>query len=282
MAYPPPTDWVRPEFCRITSEHVLITFAFVQASSTCRGDPFASNPLLPFLPDVIELPEVPFLTPSSTSSSGYEDEGDDNFWSGIMQRNPSNSSSSDCHIPVLGQTSPRIITHTRRRSGSVSSTASRPAPARSILSSSSSIRTKTGRAPPSVKFLDMPTIHYEEEDEDEELDPERLSWPAARSRRQANPPSASDKKRSFGLLRWLTGVSKKAKAAPERPSISRPFPLCDAPHRSSESSRRCVSPSDARSIRSVRSMSSLRSIRSFRSCVDRLQGFWGRSSGADL
>lgn len=257
----------------------LSSLSFVQALSTRRGDPFASQTSVSFIPDVVELPEIPFIAPTPTSSTSCDDEDEDSLWPDSMQRSASNSS-SERQIAVLGQASPRAVSHTRGRSGSLSSTASRPAPARSILSSSSSIKTRKGRAPPSVKFLDMPTIHY---DEDEDTDGPRshAAWPTSRPARSA-PPSATapSKKRVFGILNWLTSpAKKKAKTAPTRPSISGPFPLCEAPsRRSSDSSRPCDSAMDARSIRSVRSTSSMRSVRS---CASRIQGYWGRLSGKD-
>lgn len=201
-----------------------------------------------------------------------------------MQRS-SSSSSSDRQTAVLGETPQRVLCHSRTRSGSVSSTASRPAPAKSILSSGSSIRTRKGRSPPSVKFLDMPLIHYEDEDEQTDSSP-APTWPSGRPAELASKmtPPVPERKRVLGIFTWFANPSKKqAQSISERPSISGPFPLWEGPHRS-ESARRCNSPTSTRSIRSIRSTSSLRStksMRSVRSCASRIQGYWGRLSGRD-
>ena len=240
---------------------------------------------------MIELPEIPFIASPSFSSIEEEDEEEEeeSAWPSPMERTPS-SSSSDRQVAVLGQTPQRVLSHSRQRSGSISSTASRPAPARSILSSSSSIKTRKGRSTPSVKFLDMPIIHYEDDDDFDDRIPQP-SWPSDRSTRHVSarevpnpPPVASGKRRVFSLLTWLTNPGKRrSKTISEKPSISGPFPLWEAPRRS-ESIRRCDSPTSGKSIRSVRSTSSLRStrsMRSIRSCASRIQGYWGRLSGKD-
>lgn len=198
-----------------------------------------------------------------------------------MQRSSSNSS-SDRQTAVLGETPQRVLCHSRTRSGSISSTASRPAPAKSILSSGSSIRTRKGRSPPSVKFLDMPLIHYEDDDEQDSIP--APTWPLDGPATLASKmtPPVSERKRILGLFTWFTHPSKKqTQSVSERPSISGPFPLWEGPHRS-ESVRRCNSPTSTRSIRSTRSTSSLRStrsMRSVRSCASRIQGYWSRLSG---
>ncbi|GJE87838.1 hypothetical protein PsYK624_039210 [Phanerochaete sordida] len=247
----------------------IISSADWAATTTC-GDPFASKPF-----SSSDEPEISSTgTSSTTSTTDFEDEDDDDLWPEPMQRTPSSSSS----VPS-GIISPRAPAHTRHRSTSITSTTSRPAPARSILSTGSSMRTKRARAPPSVKFLDMPTIHYEDEDEDE----------GGASPGVPSPTSAtSTKNRVLGFISWLTAVGKGKKKeeppVPERPCISGPFPLWEAPPRRSDSTRRTASASDARSIRSVRSQSSLRSTRSFmsvRSCASRLQGYWHRFNGRD-
>lgn len=234
-----------------------------------------------FVPNSVELPEIPFVATPSTSSIDEEDE--EGLWPGLMERGSSSSPPSR-PVAVLGQASQRILCHSRTRSGSVSSTASRPAPARSILSSSSSIRKKR-RPPPSVKFLDTPTIHYDDDDEQDGSAVEP-AWLPGRTGKLAHsaPPDAAGRPRVFGILRWFTNSGKnQSKSAPERPSISGPFPLWEAPHRG-ESVHRCNSPTSARSIRSVHSTNSLRSTRSMRSvmsCASRIQGYWNRVSGRD-
>ncbi|KAI0793338.1 hypothetical protein C8Q75DRAFT_804163 [Abortiporus biennis] len=252
--------------------------------------------------DLEELPEIPFISaPHSIYPSPFDQVdalGSDSlsertFWSSVVRPNHSKSSSDPSPILILGQTNRRVISPSRRRSSSVSSTASsrsKPAPARSILSSSSSsIRTRKGRSPASVKFLDMPTIHYEDDEDDagfdfdaDEFYPPRTTGPTEKN------------KTAFGLgfIRRLFGSGSNSSPSssgtsngnskgknkftgPTRPTISGPFPL-DAPRpmrRSLDSQR----PSNA-SLRSVRSNSSMRSIRSASS---RLQNYWGRLSGKD-
>lgn len=260
------------------------------ASSTTQGDPFGSQNAMSFESDTVELPEIPFIASLSFSSIEEEDEEEEEegAWPTLMQRTPS-SSSSDRQLAVLGQTPQRILSHSRQRSGSISSTASRPAPAKSILSSSSSIKTRKGRSTPSVKFLDVPVVHYADEDDLHDDIPQlwssdRLTRPVFARTVPDTPPVASGKKRVFSLLTWFTSSSKwKTKTTSEKPSISGPFPLWDAPRRS-ESIRRCGSPTSGKSMRSVRSTSSLRSTRSMRSiksCTSRMQGYWGRLSGKD-
>ncbi|KAI0963089.1 hypothetical protein AcW1_000270 [Taiwanofungus camphoratus] len=214
-----------------------------------------------------ELPEIPFISSSSRYAHGwanqdghYRDASDDSdcersFWASMIR--PSTSQSSDRSLTVLGYTSDRILSPVRQRAPSISSTASsrmKPPPAKSILSSSSSIRTKTGRSPPSVKFLEMPTVHYEE---DYYYEPERYRAPAA----------PVDKKKP-GLLRRIFGP--KPQTGPERPAISGPFPLSEAPPRRVHGG--------GTSLRSMKSNSSLRSVLSTSS---RLQMYWGKMTRKD-
>jgi len=256
-----------------------------------------------------ELPEIPFVsTPPTIYESPFTDDDDDYistgnvseraFWSSLIR--PSHSrSSSDPPFAVLGQTTHRVVHPKRRRSPSVSSNASsrsKPAPAKSILSSSSSIRTRKGGSPPSVKFLDMPTIHYEEWDYDD--DEEEFDFDAD----QNFPPRTtgpSDKKSSgvkfgFGFIRRLfnsssTSTSNRGKISPppppspkkqarssesRRPNISGPYPLWEAPR----PARRSLDGQSDHSIRSVRSNGSMRSIRS---CESRMQTYWGRFGAKD-
>ncbi|EKM60745.1 uncharacterized protein PHACADRAFT_246859 [Phanerochaete carnosa HHB-10118-sp] len=234
------------------------------ASSTTRGDPFGSQCFL------LDVPEISSTTASSTTSTTDFEDNDDGSWPGPMQRTPSNSSPEPSDAVAT-----EILTHTRHRSTSISSTVSRPAPARSILSTGSSMRTKRARAPPSVKFLDMPTIHFEDEDEDA----------------SPNVPSPSStaltKSRVFGFFGWLATVGKGKKMeslVPERPPISGPFPLWEKPLRRNDNACRSAGAADTRSIRSVRSQSSIRSamsFRSIRSCASRVQGYWSRLNGRD-
>lgn len=203
-----------------------------------------------------------------SSSQGSDDShGERTFWASVIR--PSASRSSDRSIPILGHMNDRPLASGRQRAPSVSSTASsrtRPAPAKSILSSSSSsTRTRaTTRSPPSVKFLDMPTIHYEEEDEAE---------PA----RPASPPDSGKR----GFLQWIRGTSKRAQPAQERPSISGPFPLWETPPRRTHSSGTPSVRSMKSGAPSLRSMKSNNSLRSIRSCSSRLQTYWSRMTGHD-
>lgn len=184
------------------------------------------------------------------------------FWASVIR--PSASRSSDKSMPVIGHMSDRLLAPGRQRAPSVSSTASRPAPAKSILSSSSSsTRTRaTTRSPPSVKFLDTPTIHYEDEDEAE---PARPALPEDSGKR--------------GFLQWIRGSSRRAQPVQERPSISGPFPLWEAPPRRSHSSGAPSVRSMKSGAPSLRSMKSNNSLRSIRSCSSRLQTYWNRVTG---
>ncbi|KAL6300247.1 hypothetical protein BKA93DRAFT_536697 [Sparassis latifolia] len=208
-----------------------------------------------------EMPEIPFVSSPvqygnpwhhyRKGSAGHDAE---HFWSSVIR--PTASQSSDRSIAVLGHTNDRVMGPSRQRSGSLDSMASsrsKPAPAKSILSSSSSIRTRTGRSPSSVKFLDMPTIHYQEYEPESPLSPE-----------------APLEIKKLGLLDRILRPMKKPQLAPARPMISGPIPLWEKPPR-----RVC---SGAASLRSVKSSRSLRSVRS---CSSRLQTYWGRITRRD-
>jgi len=106
-----------------------------------------------------------------------------------------------------------------------------------------------------VKFIEMPTIHYEEE-----YEPEPYRTPAV---------SVSTEKKGF--LEWLLRPVRK-QVVPDRPTISGPFPLWEAPRRAR------VAPARGTSLRSKKSSSSLRSMQS---CSSRMQTYWGRISGKD-
>lgn len=225
-----------------------------------------------------ELPEIPVISAAhhhrgkSLEDYAQDDQAEHAFWSNIVRPSLSRSSAERL-VALLGHTNSRVLSPSRQRVPSVSSNASsrsKPAPAKSILSSGSSVKTRRGRSPPSVKFLDRPTIHYDIEDEFECL-------PEPRHIPEEEVPVV-EKKRRFDFIRRFIGGSsngKKPRAEPDRPVISGPFPLCDAPR----SIRRGGSTaSRSNSIRSVKSQSSLRSIRS---CGSRLQNYWGRMSGKD-
>ena len=250
-----------------------------------------------------ELPEIPFISAAlHHRGKSFEDDNHSQdepnvehaLWSSIIRPHLSRSSSERL-VAVLGHTNHRVISPSRQRVPSVSSNASsrsKPAPAKSILSSSSSFKTRKGRSTPSVKFLDRPTIHYEddfEEDEEEfECLPESRHVPKVDEVPIAT--AAGEKKRRFEFIRRLIGGSsqasgsgsgekKKSRAEPGRPVISGPFPLCDAPR----SLRRVPGsnsnpPTKSGSIRSVKSHGRLRSVRS---CSSRLQNYLGRMSGKD-
>jgi len=238
----------------------------------------------PSLSELDELPEIPFISTADAlepeSDSDDADQYDFNavgntvdertFWANIMRPSLSSSSPSGRETAVLGQTNQRVLSANRCRSPSVSSTASsrsKPPPAKSILSSSSSIKTRTGRKSPSVKFLDAPTIHYESDDEDDES--EYDSSPQAKSK---NGQSGI-----FGFIRRIVGAPSKKPRMPERPVISGPIPLWEGSRRRA---RHSLDDSFGRapSLRSNRSTTSLRSIRS---CSSRLQTYWGRVTGKD-
>ncbi|KAI0757370.1 hypothetical protein C8Q80DRAFT_1091289 [Daedaleopsis nitida] len=242
------------------------------------------------IPEYDEMPEIPFVSAAINSPDGWMDpdspperttpESSMSFWSGIIGLRPSTSkSSADSGAPVLGHTNERVIAPSRtsrKRSGSVSSIASsrtRPAPAKSILSSSSSVKTRRHKAP-SVKFLDMPTIHYEDDNDyydDHEHEPSSCMSPP--------PPKKARGLTGFFSFKWLFGPSSSSKtpaktASPERPSISGPFPLWDSPPQRARGGRNGCGSSAA----SLRSMRSTGSIRSMRSCSSRLPTptYWPR------
>ncbi|KAI0358988.1 hypothetical protein OH77DRAFT_1126075 [Trametes cingulata] len=276
------------------------------------------------IPEFDDMPEIPFVSaevaypdswmiasdqqprcatpcPSPTSASSST-----SFWSSIIGLRPSaskssaTSSSSGESSPVFGQTSVRSISpsrasnNSRKRAGSLSSIASsrtKPAPAKSILSSGSSVKTRKHKAP-SVKFLDMPTIHYDDEyprdGEDEEFDEYGRSASGASSPSSMSPPPKKKAKGLGGFLsfRWLFGPSSKAEnrdlqtgaqsprpgQAPGRPAISGPYPLWDSPPRRARGDAGGAK-SSAASLRSVRSNGSLRSVRS---CGSRLPTYFPR------
>ena len=160
--------WVRVDY-HVSSpsfvSYALCSTQKVSSPTTVDSDPFVSQTSITSISDVAELPEIPFVVPSPLLDDEDIDDSASSIW---LRRRPAiSATSSERQIAILGQASERVFGHCRQRSGSITSTASRPAPAKSILSSSSSIRTRTGRSAPSVKFLDMPTIHYEDEDEED-------------------------------------------------------------------------------------------------------------------
>ncbi|KAJ3554183.1 hypothetical protein NM688_g3236 [Phlebia brevispora] len=250
------------------------------SSTATDSDPSASGLSIATSPRVVDLPEIPFIStgvPIDRKGSGSTFDDDDsrsNYWPHAARSSPS----WDRQQAILGETPERHFNQGRGRSSSLSSTASRPAPAKSILSSSSSIRTRKGRSPPSVKFLEMPTVHFEEEGECDEFD-EEPTWPRVSIPRSPMPysPPPEVKKNPFAWLKRLTipVQKKKPETAPvlqDRPLISAPMPLWEAPRNNTFPRRNTVS-SGPRSIRSVKSSASLRSVRS---CASRLQVYWGK------
>ncbi|KAI0090010.1 hypothetical protein BDY19DRAFT_941880 [Irpex rosettiformis] len=242
------------------------------SSSSTSSDPFDSRLSISSASasEVVDLPEIPFVSTLPLEDE-YEDDDDlgTSFW---LRRHPavSTTSSAERHIAILGHVTDRH--HSRERSGSLTSTA----PAKSILSCSSSIKTRKGRSAPSVKFLDMPTIHYEDDDEEQSS---YMPEPEYTNNRQAPSirDSARSRKRGWSILDWFLSPQKKTKshkAAPGHLVISSPLPLCEGRRFSNEGPIGGRYPgSDARSIRSVRSNGSLRSVRS---CASRLQEYWAK------
>ncbi|OCH92718.1 hypothetical protein OBBRIDRAFT_865411 [Obba rivulosa] len=212
--------------------------------------------------DLDDIPEIPFVTlPPADFTCGDDStcqptRDERSYWPSQLRRTKRTRSPTRGPATLLNPID-RPLPQSRQRSTSVSSTTSspmRPGPARSILSSSSSIRTRTGRSPSSVKFLEMPTIHYEEEDEPEP------------HYRQA----VSAVKRKASILQRLLGPFRKPPPSPEKPAISGPFPLWETPPKQVYGGEAC--------LRSVKSSTSLRSTRS---CSSRLQSYWGRVKGRD-
>lgn len=234
-----------------------------------------------------EMPEIPFVSSTTLPCANtwaelnrfpsrpvIEDVTERSFWS-LMR--PSISKVTDRSDGVFGHANDRIFNppRPRERSGSISSIATassrtKPAPAKSILSSSSSIKTKTRRSPPSVKFLDVPEVHYEDEYED--------AMPSYHYHHSCAPASSTSASvhahphtvpKKSGFLRWIPWATKKTQSPPcGRPSISGPFPLSEAPPRRARDG--------AASLRSVRSKDSLCSVQSHSS---RLQSYWHKLTG---
>ncbi|KZT06252.1 uncharacterized protein LAESUDRAFT_186300 [Laetiporus sulphureus 93-53] len=221
--------------------------------------------------DYDELPEIPFIsssslryqTPSGRPSvhdrRGNEDTNSErSFWAALVHASASHL--TDGSETVVGAMGEGLYRFRRQRAASISSDMSsrtRPAPAKSILSSSSSIRTRTGRSPPSVKFLDMPTIHYEEDEDEYEYHSPVLATPEKRKRRLLK-------------IRWFLRLKKKPQATQARPTISGPFPLWERPS--------CTVYGSAADLRS-KSCSSFRSVRT---CGSRLQTYWSRVARREL
>ncbi|KAF7798627.1 hypothetical protein EIP86_009849 [Pleurotus ostreatoroseus] len=252
------------------------------SSTTTDSDPSGSRISIATSSKTDDLPEIPFISASlpldrKGSGSTYDDDDSrSTYWPHAATPSPS----WDRPVAILGEAAERHPTHGRGRSSSLSSTASRPAPAKSILSSSASVRTRKGRSPPSVKFLDMPMVHLEEEEGEFGESEDAPAWPRVvmpRSPVPLSPPPSETKKSPFAWLKRLTiPVARKRPdarpAVPERPLISGPMRLCEAPRCNTLPRRNTVSTS-GRSIRSTKSTASLRSVRS---CASRLQVYWGR------
>ncbi|KAH9891071.1 hypothetical protein C8Q73DRAFT_651518 [Cubamyces lactineus] len=265
------------------------------------------------IPEYDDMPEIPFIS----AEVAYADEwipsdrtpaertridsacDSPTFWSTIIGLKASASKSSSTSdgtasssSVILGHTTARSLSPSRasrKRAGSVSSFASsrtKPAPAKSILSSSASIQTRRRKAP-SVKFLDMPTIHYEEEECEDDEDDDAAGGHGSRSTLSMSPPPKKKAKGLGGFLsfRWLFGPSKvenrscapsspSSKSSPGRPAISGPYPLWDSPPRRA----RMNGSSTTLGAASLRSMKSTGSLRSVRSCGSRLPTptYWPR------
>ncbi|OSD05839.1 hypothetical protein PYCCODRAFT_1182661 [Trametes coccinea BRFM310] len=277
------------------------------------------------IPEFDDMPEIPFVSaqvayadewiPSPELRADEREarvdesccEASPSFWTSLVGLKPSTSKSSDgsgslsgswrlrAGSALFGQTPARSLSPertSRKRAASVSSIASsrtKPAPAKSILSSGASVKTQTqprrlGKAP-SVKFLDVPTVHYDDDyprgyddddDEDDEGEDDEDGFRRASS--LMSPPPKKKAKTLGGLLslRWLFGPSKveNRAATPSparlaRPSISGPYPLWDSPSRPARGR-------DMNSAASLRSIKSSQSLRSVRSCGSRLPTYWPR------
>lgn len=243
------------------------------------------------------MPRIPFVSSATLASSIALDNPDHYpsthvlddiverpFWS-VMRSSPSKSVLATRSDVTFGYSSdppcmpPCMPPRYRQRSGSISSVATggssrtKPAPAKSILSSSSSTKGTKRRSPPSVKFLDVPEVHYEDEDEFpyRSLPSSAPIFPIASA--PAHAPASRVEKKSGFLLRWIPRpwAAKKTQQAPPsgRPSISGPFPLTEAPLRRARDGT-------AASLRSVRSRDSLSSVQSHSS---RLQTYWSKLTG---
>ncbi|TBU46532.1 hypothetical protein BD309DRAFT_606407 [Dichomitus squalens] len=294
--------------------------------STTDSDASSSQISMESIPEYDEYPEIPFVSAAISSPDRWMSAdrpaesvradtviSPTSFWAGIIGLRPTASKSStdtststSGSSPVLAHTSERLFAPSRasrKRAGSVSSIASsrtRPAPAKSILSSGASVKTRRRKAP-SVKFLDAPTIHYDDDehddcyydDDDDEHEPSSCMSPP--------PPKKARGLSGFFSFKWLFGSSSEpaaspssspCKAAPKktharlvrasrpgtpmaaqaaRPAISGPFPLWD-------STPRRVGAGAGDGAGSLRSTKSSASLRSVRSCGSRLPTptYWPR------
>ncbi|KAI0828249.1 hypothetical protein BC628DRAFT_105486 [Trametes gibbosa] len=253
------------------------------------------------IPEFDDMPEIPFVSAAVAYAEDWipsdrpaehrhldDSCASSSFWSNIIGRSsPKSSTGTSATSAVVGYTSARDISPSRtsrKRAGSVSSIASsrtKPAPAKSILSSADSVKTRRRKAP-SVKFLDMPTIHYDDDDfthdEDEESDVNEEGRPRGSPPSTSSSPPPKKKAKVLGELlsfRWLFASFSKVEnraTAPTRPAISGPYPIWDAPPRRARGAAAGNSTSAA-SLRSAKSSGSLRSVRS---CGSRLPTYWPR------
>ncbi|TCD68811.1 hypothetical protein EIP91_009678 [Steccherinum ochraceum] len=278
---------------------IPVGYTWTPSTPTLDSDHSSSSQLSiesPSLSELDELPEIPFISSAEILETDNDADVDDDdeeqydfdnvgnsvdertFWANIIRPNLSRSSGGR-PAAVLGQTNQRVISGNRCRSPSVSSTTSsrsKPPPAKSILSSSnSSIRTCKGRKPPSVKFLDAPTvtIRYDSEAEDDDEDEDDDEPYSSAAKHQGAQTGI------LGFFRRMVGAPLKKSRAPERPVISGPIPLWEGSRRRArlsldETGKVGRSPS----LRTNRSTPSLRSVRSSSS---RLQTYWGRVTGKD-
>ncbi|KAG8220125.1 hypothetical protein J3R82DRAFT_1146 [Butyriboletus roseoflavus] len=140
-------------------------------------------------PVLSQIPSSPYSRPrwppSSDSSSG-----------GVSRARQSVSSIGSCSTIQTGSAAPMKSILTRHDSGI------------SMATSTKCIRRKKKRSPPSVKFVDAPTVHYDD----------AVYY-------NAPPRSSSSPSQARKPTRWFTKWWKRSSSPPPRPPISGPYHL---------------------------------------------------------
>lgn len=170
--------------------------------------PCPMSPRLPFpfpqtppTPHLSARPRSILLEPalSHTSSSPYSRprwSPSDSSSGGVSRARQSVSSIGSCSTVQTGSAAPMKLILTRHDSGI------------SMATSAKCIRRKKKRSPPSVKFVDAPTVHYD--------DAVYYNTPP---RSPPSPPSQARK------TPWFTKWWKRPSSPPPRPPISGPYHL---------------------------------------------------------
>ncbi|KAH0838621.1 hypothetical protein J3R83DRAFT_6944 [Lanmaoa asiatica] len=154
-------------------------------------DPFArprSILLEPALSQTPQIPPSPYSRPRWSPSS-------DSPNGGVFRARQSVSSIGSCSTVQTRSAAPIKSILTRHDSGI------------SMATTTKSTRRKKKRSPPSVKFIDAPTVHYDD------------------AVYHNTPPPRSPSSRGRKPTRWFTKWWKKPSSPPSRPPISGPYHL---------------------------------------------------------